>query len=141
MTTCRAAWLLMLLPMLVGFASSAAEVSPTNSPAPVTVIKYCSEPFCTFEIVGTDRKGISKLSELTAALRKHKQQVPGARYEVLAEVKSTPDGEKAIVQAIHEAGIRLEHYWSAHSALAPTAEVGPHGPGYVDHIGRYEKTR
>jgi len=132
---------LLLLATLVGFAAWAQEDPKTNSTVPITIIRYCLQPFSTFEIVGTDVKGVEKLTGLTEALRKHKQQHPQTRYEVLAEVKSTPEGERAIVAAVVDAGISLEHYWAAHSAPAPGAPAGPHGIGYVDHIDRYKKSR
>ena len=133
--------LLLVTAVLVGSVSWGQEAPRTNSPIRFTVIKYCLEPFRTFEIVGTDVRGVKKLRELTKALRNHKEQNPAAKYEVLAEVKSTPEGEKAIVEAILSAGITLEHYWAAHSAWAPGTPVGPHGIGYVDHMDRYKKTR
>jgi hypothetical protein len=106
----------------------------TNSPVPLTVIQYCLEPFRTFEIVGTDVRGVKELGGLTTALRKYRELNPKARYEVLAEVKSVPEGEREIVKAIADAGIRLEHYWAATSFWAPNYPVGPHGIGFVDHI-------
>jgi hypothetical protein len=116
-------------------------LTKNNPTARLVVIKYCLEPSGTFEIVGTDVKGVKRLRELTKVLRLHKRQNPTARYEVLAEIKSTPEGERAIVEAIQSAGITLEHYWAAHSAWAPGTQVGPHGLGYVDNIDRYKKSR
>lgn len=88
-----------------------------------------------------DLKGMTKLSDLTKALRKHKEKNPGVRYEILAEVKSTPEGEKDIVKAVTKAGVNLEHYWAATSSLTPGEATGPHAIGYVDHIDRYRSLR
>jgi hypothetical protein len=132
--------LTLVVAIWVGSVAWGQEVPRTNSPVRLTVIRYCLEPFRAFEIVGTDVKGIKKLHELTSALRNHKDRNPAAKYEVLSEVKSSPKEEKAIVEAIARAGIALEHYWATHSAPAPGTPIGPHGIGYVDHIGRYKKT-
>lgn len=141
MKTPRVFWLLLMAAIFAGSVVWGQQAPKTNSPVRLTVIKYCLEPFASFEIVGTDVTGVKKLRVLTKALRNHKERNPTAKYEVLAEVKSTPEGEKAIVGVIAGAGITLEHYWAAHSAWVPGTPVGPHGIGYVDHIDRYKKTR
>ncbi|MBU1042779.1 MAG: hypothetical protein KJ915_00050 [Candidatus Omnitrophica bacterium] len=76
----------------------------------IVTIKYCLEPFRTFEIVGTDMKKL-KLENLSTELKKIKSINPEAKYEILAEVKSTPETIEKIKKAIENAGIQLEHYW------------------------------
>lgn len=116
----------------------AQEAPQTNSAIHITVIKYCLDPFRTFEIVGTDVKGVTKLHDLTKALRRHKKLNPNAKYEVLAEVKSTPEAEREMVKAIAGAGIELEHFWAATSSLSSN---GPYGSGFVDHIDRHKQLK
>jgi hypothetical protein len=134
MSLLRILWPMVVVTMLgVGRAGAVDDAGKTNSPGHLTVIKYCLEPFRTFEIVGTDVKGIKKLGDLTAALRKHRQAHPEAEYELLAEVKSVPEGERAIIDAVSKAGITLKYYWAAFSgAPAPGVKIGPHGVGFYD---------
>ncbi len=131
----------LLLAMFVGLVSSGEEAWRTNATARITVIKHCQEPFRTFEIVGTDVKGLKKLSDLTIALRKHKEQNPGARYEILAEVKSVAEDDEKTVKAVAKAGITLEHYWAAHSDPLLDGPISPHGVGFVDLIDRFRNIR
>ena len=67
----------------------------------------------------------------------HRKQNPTAKYEILAELKSTPEGEKRIVIAVAGAGITLEHFWVPRGDWSPGMPVGPHGLGYVDVIDSY----
>ena len=127
--------------MMLTVVSLAEETPETDSKVRLTVIKYCLEPFRTFEIVGTDVKGVKKLRDLTKALRTYREQNPGAKYEILAEVKSVPEEELKIVKAISKAGITLEHYWAATSTFTPGRAAGPHGLGYADHIDKYKDVR
>jgi hypothetical protein len=143
MTTWRTIWPVVLLTtVVVPLGVSGEEPDRTNQTVRITVIKHCLQPFASFEIVGTEVRGIRKLKDLTKVLRNHAEKNPEARYEVLAEVKATPEGEKAIVNAIRKAGITIEHYWAARSTLPPKGTpVGPHGIGFVDHIERYDSSR
>jgi hypothetical protein len=129
-------WVLVLSAMLSRLTCLAGEPIQTNSPNRLTLIKYCQKPFRTFEVVGTDIKGIEKLEDLTAALSKYSRSHPGARYELLAKLKNLPEREQAIIKAVTNAGIRLEHYWAPVSmAPPPGAQIGPYGGGYVDILG------
>jgi hypothetical protein len=132
---------LPIVAMLTWFACSAQEPPQTNSPARMTVIKYCAKPFRTFEVVGTDIKGVEKLEDLTAALRKYSQSHPGAQYELLAEIKNVPEREQAIIRAVTNAGIQLKHYWAARSsAPLPGAKTGPYGGGFEDILkGQHDR--
>lgn len=142
MKTSRIIWPLLLAVVLITFSVLGEETQRTNSAVPITVIKHSLQPFASFEIVGTDVRRVKKLKDLTKVLRKHREGNPEARYEVLAEVKATPEGARAIVNAIRKAGITLEHYWAARSTLPPPGTpVGPHGIGFVDQIDRYNASR
>jgi hypothetical protein len=134
--------LLVVIPALaIGHLAVGEEAARVSPPATNTVIKYCLEPPNTFEIVGTDIKGIKKLSGLTKALRKHRALNPSAKYELVSEVKCPPDGAKAFIKAITDAGIKLEHFWAARSAIPPGTPTGPYGIGFVDILPRYQDAR
>ena len=67
--------------------------TPGEAPeqADITVIRMVLEPMGTFEIDGTDVKGVA-LEDLAKALAAHGRDHPGAEYEVYSEVKRPPDG-------------------------------------------------
>jgi hypothetical protein len=95
-------------------------------------LKYSLNPFRTFEIVGTDIKGI-ELVNLTEALEKHKNKNPQAEYELLAEVKSAPETMEEIKKSIERSGIKLKHCWVPTSIFS-SDKPGPYGPGFIDII-------
>lgn len=80
MKTSRIVWALLLAVAPMTFSVSGEESQRTNSAVPITVIKLSLQPFASFEIVGTDVRGVKKLKDLTKALRKHREGHPGARY-------------------------------------------------------------
>ena len=82
MTNLRAVWPLVLAASLVTSAVSGEQTQRTNSATRITVMKHCLQPLGTFEIVGTDVKGVGKLEELTEVLRNHKKQIqkPATRF-------------------------------------------------------------
>lgn len=115
----------LLIMGCTGTASTTDDVPPSE----LVTVRYCVEPFRTFRIDGTDVTGVS-LANLANVLAEHKSAHPSARYEVVAEVKSTPRTQEEIEAEFAKAGISIEHYWVAVSDASGTAS--PHGPGYVD---------
>jgi len=103
-----------------------------NPPAQrLVTIKYCSEPMRTFEIVGTNIKGV-ELEQLTDVLKKYKSKNANTEYELFAEVKCVPEEEQAIRKSIKDAGIKLKHYWAPVSIRTKKSKEGPYGPGFID---------
>jgi hypothetical protein len=102
------------------------------TPKKLITIKYCLEPFRTFEIVGMNIKGV-EFEKLTDILKKIKSENPDAEYELLAEVKNVPEMENKIIKAIENAGIKLKHYWAPVSDIV-NGKIGPYGIGFVDII-------
>jgi hypothetical protein len=100
------------------------------TPKKLITIKYCLEPFRTFEIAEMNIKGI-ELEKLTDVLKKIKSENPDAKYELLAEVKNVLEMENKIIKAIENAGINLKHYWAPVSSIV-VGKSGPYGPGFVD---------
>ena len=99
----------------------------------LTVIRYCLEPFGTFEVAGSDIKEIRTTDELTQKLMAYKASHPKAQYEMVSEVKCVQQRVDDIWTAIQKAGIQLQHYW------VPTSidvKPGPHGDGMVDIINQ-----
>jgi len=101
---------------------------PATPEEKLVIIKYCLVPLRTFEIVGTDIKGVEQ-KELTEVLKKYKSENPDAQYELLAEVKSIIEIVEEIKKDIEAAGIQLKHYWIPTSTSKTS---GPHGPGFRD---------
>ena len=98
-----------------------------------TVIRYCLNPFGTFEVVGSEIIGIRTTDELTQKLTAYKASHPKAQYEMVSEVKCVQKRVDEIAAAIQRAGIQLQHYW------VPTSldvKPGPHGDGMVDIINQ-----
>ena len=127
---CCAAFIgaLIFIPHVSSFLSSPKDQKS------LTTVKYCYEPFRTFEIVGTDTTGVSQ-EELPGVLRQHKINHPRAEYELLAEVKCVPEQTQAIIHAFTQAGIRLRHYWAPVSSFSfDMMEPGPYGLGHVDIV-------
>lgn len=119
----------MATALLVVTACVAATPTDEVSKGDLFIVRYCVEPLRTFRIDGTDIEGIS-LAGLPDALVEHRSAHPGGRYEVLSEVKSTPETVSEIRVAFEEAGLSIEHFWVPVSDAG--GAVGPHGPGYVD---------
>ena len=113
----------------IAFSSSAAE-NATNSGQAI-VVKYCLEPFRTFEIAGTTSKGI-RLEDLEKALREHQSTHRDAQYELVAEVKCVPAQSSEIVETFKKAGTILIHYWAPVSDITTNSPPGPYGAGFVD---------
>lgn len=109
-------------------AEAAAAVKHVTT---LTTIRYVFEPFRTFEIAGTDVKGIT-LEELPRAVWEHQRKYPGARYEVYAHVKCVPAQSDQIIKAIRATGVTLEHYWVPISTVDDQVPPGKYGPGFVD---------
>lgn len=99
--------------------------------AELLTIKYSTDPFRTFEIVGTPVKGV-KLEQLTEVLTEFKNNHPKVNFAFWAEVKSTPETTRKIQAAIDKAGIKLKHYLVPVSYVPPDAKSGPYGAGVVD---------
>lgn len=97
----------------------------------LTTIRYVLKPFSTFEIAGTDVKGIT-LDELPRAVWEHQRKYPGARYEVYAQVKCVPAQSDQIIKAIRATGVALKHYWAPVSTVDDQVPPGKYGPGFVD---------
>ena len=99
----------------------------------LTVIRYCLEPFGTFEVAGSDIKEIRTTDELTQKLTAYKASHPKAQYEMVSEVKCVQIRVDEIAAAIQKAGIQLQHYWVPTSL---DAKPSPHGDGKVDIINQ-----
>ena len=100
----------------------------------ITTIKYDfegSETVGTFEIVGTDVKGIT-LGDLSQELIKHQGQHSGATYEVYAKSKCHPELSDKIIATIRGSGVTLEHCWVPQNDVDSQGFPGKYGVGYVD---------
>ncbi len=123
-----------LLRTFMGAGEHTIAWSPDRSPV-ITIrcsVKYDPQSSCTFEIVGTDIKGVS-LDALPRALRRHKAGHPNAHYEVLVvDHKCSDEREEAIIAAAKASGIELKHLWALWNNLGLDHKPGPHGWSYVD---------
>ncbi|MBN2579447.1 MAG: prolyl oligopeptidase family serine peptidase [Pirellulales bacterium] len=107
------------------------DASPNAEKRNLTTIKYALKPFRTFEIVGTEIKGI-KMEALPEAIRRHQKQHPGVVYELYAEVKCVPETSDEIISKIRSAGVTLKHYWAPVSDVDLQSVPGKYGYGHVD---------
>ena len=145
--------LLLSLTCVTGCTRIERDGASIGDPDSIVTIKYALEPLRTFEIVGTNIKGV-KLAGLPAVLKQHKQRHPGLTYEIYAEVKCVPETSDEIISAIRSTGVSLKHYWapvsvSAGSLSIPGSISGgslvdtkstsgkyKYGPGHVDILGQ-----
>ena len=117
--------------IVAGLYLPAAGSTDKDPPEELTTIKYCQKPRRTFEIVGSDVKGL-KLAELPEALKKHHEANPRTAYEVYAEIKTDTKESDKIIKTIQKAGVTLKHYWAPVSNVDPSKPAGKYGPGHVD---------
>jgi hypothetical protein len=98
-------------------------------------VKYVADPIRTFEIEGTDIKGV-ELSNLRHVLSAHQSNHPGSHYELVADVKCQMETIGKIKAAFKDAGAKLEHYWvpvsDIHFEEQRDAELSPKYDGKVD---------
>jgi len=118
-----------------GYVACRSGLIKPATPETLTTINYAAEPFRTFEIVGTDIKGI-ELKELREAISRHQKQHPGVAYELLAEVKCTPEQSNLIVAEIKGTGVTLRHYWAPVSCVDLKSTPGKYGRGHVDILSQ-----
>ena len=119
--------------MLLEQNVSAGRCTRPRVDTELTVIRYCLNPFGTFEVVGSEINGIRTTDELTQKLTAYKASHPKAQYEMVSEVKCVQKRVDDIAAAIQKAGIQLQHYWVPTSL---DAKPSPHGDGKVDIINQ-----
>lgn len=131
--------LILLAVFLIAFGVQGIP-APSTEPARLVTIKYVLTPFRTFEIPGTDMKGIS-LEALSEAIAKYHKDHPGSTYEVFAEVKCLPETSDEIIRAIRRAGVILEHYWAPVSFVDISRPAGKYGHGHIDLLNRGDRMK
>ena len=114
------------------FTSCIHEIQSTvdSTSNEITTVRYVLVPFRTFQISGTNTKGL-KINELKDALVKHYQIHPDANYELFAEVKNTPKAYEDIINAFNAAGVNLLHFWAPVSDFYPDLKQSKYD-GHVD---------
>jgi hypothetical protein len=129
MRTFTIAAVVLGITLFLGYLREALPMTDDKTTKIITV-RFVLDPFRTFQISGTDSKGLD-LTELKVALMKHQQGSPGAAYEVLSEVHNSPEAEKEIIGVIKAAGVNLMHYWTPVIIFDRNAPPGKY-PGHVD---------
>jgi hypothetical protein len=127
----KLAAIVLIITVFFGYLHEALPMTDSNATEIVTV-RFVLDPYRTFQITGTDFKGLD-LAELKAALIKHQQTYPGVAYEVFSEVHNTPAAEKEIIDVFNAAGVKLMHYWTPGLVFDRNAPPGKY-PGHVDSL-------